>query len=152
MLDPHLKIFFGNLEVGIEVAHLLQHHKNLQGIMLSHHQVQRKWKVLMYCIGGKKNEKKRYPVLSCRCIQLHLNQRFLSESGFLGDYRSILTPKMLEGCVCLKDWYKGEFKDYLHTMDLEWWYFHGIWRRSSAQFIFKVKEHRVTSRWTTWIK
>lgn len=54
-----------------------------------------------------------------RCIQLHLNQRFLSESGFLGDYRSILTPKMLEGCVCLKDWYKGEFKDYLHTMDLE---------------------------------
>ncbi|KAI3956451.1 hypothetical protein MKX01_016864, partial [Papaver californicum] len=33
------------------------------------------------------------------------------------DYRSCLTPKILECCVFLKDWWKAEFKDYIRTMD-----------------------------------
>ncbi|KAI3938969.1 hypothetical protein MKW92_030675 [Papaver armeniacum] len=72
----------------------------------------------------KQNEK-RYPVLSCiaRDVLAVQASKVASESAFslgkpvVGDYRSCLTPEMLECCVCLKDWWKTEFKDYLQTMD-----------------------------------
>ncbi|KAI3939815.1 hypothetical protein MKW92_046260 [Papaver armeniacum] len=67
----------------------------------------------------KQNEK-RYPILSCiaRDVLAVQASTVASESAIslgkrvVGDYSSYLTPEMLECCVCLKDWWKDEFKDY----------------------------------------
>ncbi|KAI3920239.1 hypothetical protein MKX01_017896 [Papaver californicum] len=66
-----------------------------------------------------KSNAKRYPVLSCitRDVLAAQASTVASESTFslkkriLGDYRSSLTPNMLECSVILKDWWRAEMKE-----------------------------------------
>ncbi|KAI3855849.1 hypothetical protein MKW92_037215, partial [Papaver armeniacum] len=72
-----------------------------------------------------KNNEKRYPVLSCiaRDVLAVQASTVTSESAFssgkriLGDYRSNLTPDMLECSVILKDWWKAEMKEIYKPFD-----------------------------------
>lgn len=72
-----------------------------------------------------KSNEKRYPVLSCvaRDVLAVQASTVASESAFslgkriLGDYRSSLTPDMLECSVVLKDWWKAEMKDIFKPID-----------------------------------
>ncbi|RZC59273.1 hypothetical protein C5167_006579 [Papaver somniferum] len=76
-------------------------------------------------LGWWKANEKRYPVLSCiaRDVLAVPVSTVASESAFslgkrvLSDYRSSLTPQMLECCVILKDWWKAELKNRTMTLD-----------------------------------
>ncbi|XP_026436028.1 zinc finger BED domain-containing protein RICESLEEPER 2-like isoform X1 [Papaver somniferum] len=76
-------------------------------------------------LGWWKANEKRYPVLSCiaRDVLAVPVSTVASESAFslgkrvLSDYRSSLTPQMLECCVFLKDWWKAELKNRMMTLD-----------------------------------
>nr|QBG82645.1 zinc finger BED domain-containing protein RICESLEEPER-2-like [Papaver somniferum] len=76
-------------------------------------------------LGWWKANEKRYPVLSCiaRDVLAVPVSTVASESAFslgkrvLSDYRSSLTPQMLECCVILKDWWKAELKNRMMTLD-----------------------------------
>ncbi|XP_026399401.1 zinc finger BED domain-containing protein RICESLEEPER 2-like [Papaver somniferum] len=72
-----------------------------------------------------KSNEKRYPVLSCvaRDVLAVQASTVASESAFslgkriLGDYRSSLTPDMLECSVVIKDWWKADMKDIFKPID-----------------------------------
>ncbi|KAI3988219.1 hypothetical protein MKX01_012008 [Papaver californicum] len=72
-----------------------------------------------------KSNEKRYPVLSCiaRDVLAVQASTVASESAFslgnriLGDYRSNLTPDMLECSVILKDWWKADMKEIYNPFD-----------------------------------
>ncbi|RZC51518.1 hypothetical protein C5167_019948 [Papaver somniferum] len=76
-------------------------------------------------LGWWKANEKRYPVLSCiaRDVLAVPVSTVASESAFslgkrvLSDYRSSLTPQMLECCVILKYWWKAELKNRMMTLD-----------------------------------
>ncbi|KAI3990627.1 hypothetical protein MKX01_022927 [Papaver californicum] len=76
-------------------------------------------------LGWWKANEHRYPVLSCIARDVLAVPVFTvaSESAFslgkhaLSNYRSSLTPEMLECCVILKDWWKAELKNDLLTLD-----------------------------------
>ncbi|KAI3984968.1 hypothetical protein MKX01_004736 [Papaver californicum] len=76
-------------------------------------------------LGWWKTNEQRYPVLSCiaRDVLAVPVSVVASKSAFslgkhvLSDYRSSLTPEILECCVILKDWWKAELKNDMLTLD-----------------------------------